>query len=211
MGEAILTEGKVRMPMVPEDRPPPDADAETEDPATIAVDDRPNSGAEGEAADAAADEPIAEAEHQPTAAARDATAALEEYNRRFIQGVTYLNEWAKHVITLGSALMVLSVALLKDLAKSVQAPFSFVIAGLLGLCFFFMLLAIWRALGCVRLAASYVLTSQPLLGSGDNLSQLQDSVKKVKWCFFVSLVLFSLLAVLVLLAWALGWTSPPLP
>ena len=35
-------------------------------------------------------------------------ALVEQRNKRFLQAVSYLIEWAKHIITLGSALMVLA-------------------------------------------------------------------------------------------------------
>lgn len=142
----------------------------------------------------------------PTDAETNAN-SVEEYNKRFLQAVSYFIEWAKHIITIGSALMVLSVALLKDIVKNAQPPISYVIACLLVLSYLSMLCAIWLALRLVRFAATCVLTKAPQIGTGDELARLQDHLKRVQRLFLVSLMLFSGLALCALLSWAFGSVS----
>ena len=50
------------------------------------------------------------------------TNEIEEYNKRILQAVAYLIEWAKHIITISAALLVLSATIVKDLAKDARAP-----------------------------------------------------------------------------------------
>lgn len=130
--------------------------------------------------------------------------SVEQYNKRFLQAVSYLIEWAKHIITIGSALMLLSVALLKDIVKEAHAPFSYLIASLLVLSYLSMISAIWLALRLVRCAASSVLTDEPRIGVGSELADLERSLKHTQRLFLVSLMFFSGLALCALLAWARG-------
>lgn len=139
------------------------------------------------------------------------TSQAEEHNKRFLQAVSYLIEWAKHIITIGSALMVLSVALLKDIVKEAQRPMSFVIASLLVLSYLSMLGSIWLALRFVRFAATCVLTRTPIIGGSDELVSLQERLTRLQRLFLVSLGLFSTLALCALLSWALGLPTPPKP
>ena len=133
----------------------------------------------------------------------------EEYNKRFLQAVSYLIEWAKHIITIGSALMLLSIALLKDVVKQAQRPMSFVIASLLVLSFLSMLGSISLALGLVRFSATCVLTPARIIGKREELTSLQDRLKRLQWLFLVSVVLFSALALSALLSWTFGTPKPP--
>jgi hypothetical protein len=128
----------------------------------------------------------------------------QEHNKRFLQAVSYLIEWAKHIITIGSALMLLSVALLKDIVKEAHAPISYIIAFLLVLSYLSMISAIWLALRLVRLAASSVLADEPRIGIGSELAELELSLRRVQSLFLVSLMFFSGLALCALLAWAFG-------
>lgn len=130
--------------------------------------------------------------------------SLEQYNKRFLQAVSYLIEWAKHIITIGSALMLLSVALLKDIVKEAHPPISYVIASLLVLSYLSMISAIWLALGLVRFAASAVLTDAPRIGVGSELADLERRLKRVQLLFLMSLMFFSGLSLCALLAWAFG-------
>jgi hypothetical protein len=130
--------------------------------------------------------------------------STEEHNKRVLQAVSYLIEWAKHIITIGSALMILSVGLLKDIVKEAQPPISYVIACLLVLSHLSMLGAIWMALRLVRYASTCVLTMNDEIGNGDELTSLQKRLKRVQQPFLASLMFFSGLALCVLLAWALG-------
>jgi hypothetical protein len=134
--------------------------------------------------------------------------SADEHNKRFLQAVSYLIEWGKHIITLGTALMVLSVALLKDVVRDARAPISYLFACLLVLFYLSMLGAIWRALSFVRLAARCVLTAAPRIGTGEELASLQGSLKGVQRLFLSSLTFFSGLALCALLAWAFGLASP---
>jgi hypothetical protein len=132
-------------------------------------------------------------------------------NDRFLQGIGHLTEWAKHIITIGSALMVLGAALLKDLVKDARPPFSYVIAGLLVLSYGAMLLALWNSLAFIRRTASSVLTTADTLGSGDELNALRRLVDSAQWAFLAALALFGLLAGVALLTWAIGFAPSVSP
>jgi hypothetical protein len=134
---------------------------------------------------------------------------VEELNKRFLQATSYLIEWAKHIITIGSALMLLSVALLKDIVRDAGPPLSYIIAGLLVLSYLSMLGAIWQALRFVRSAASYILTAAPRIGTPEKLDSLRARLKRVQVLFLLSLSLFAVLALCSLLTWALGSGAQP--
>jgi hypothetical protein len=140
----------------------------------------------------------------PDSETQDGSGAVEEQNKRFLQAVSYLIEWVKHIITIGSALMVLSVALLKDVVKEAQPPATYLIASLLVLFYLSMLVSIWLALRFVRSAATCVLTRAAVIGTGDQLNSLQLSLKRLQWLFLISLAFFAVLALCALLSWALG-------
>ena len=131
-------------------------------------------------------------------------ALVEQRNKRFLQAVSYLIEWAKHIITLGSALMVLGIALLKDLVRNARPPFSYLIAGLLVLSYLSMLGAIWLALRLVRYSASTVLTMAPHIVTSNKLASLQAHLNRVQMVFLIGLMFFSFLALSALLSWAFG-------
>ena len=126
----------------------------------------------------------------------------QEQNRRFLQAVSYLIEWAKHIMTLAAALMVLSVTFLKDLAKDTRPPLSYILLGALVAFYALMLTAVWFALRLVRHAASHVLTNDEFLGTGDALHDLKSLLERTQRVFLGSLMFFALLAVCVLGAWA---------
>lgn len=130
-----------------------------------------------------------------------------DFNQRFTGAVGYLTEWVKHIITLGSALMVLGAALLKDLVKGTQPPLSYVIAACLILSYVFMVLAVWHCLGLIRFAASCVLTAEPQLGSGRELKTLQVRLHRCQVLFLTSLLWFAALAFASVLAWAFGFAA----
>jgi hypothetical protein len=132
---------------------------------------------------------------------------VEQHNKRFLQAVSYFIEWAKHIITIGSALMLLSVALLKDIVRDAHAPVSYAIAGLLVLSYLSMLGTIWLALRFVRFAASCVLTTASQIVTTKKLNELRTSLDRVQTLFLVSLAFFAALALCALLAWAFGLAS----
>ncbi len=123
---------------------------------------------------------------------------------RFLQAVEYLIEWVKHIVTIGSALMVLAIAFLKDLIGETEGPKSFFIAGLLVASYGSMLASIWKSLSLIRFAASCVLTTESQLGKGKELKQLQTLLEHAQFFFLLSFGCFSALAVLVLWIWATG-------
>jgi hypothetical protein len=133
----------------------------------------------------------------------------EGHGSRFIQAVSYLIEWAKHIITIASALMILSIAILKDIVRGADPPVSYIIVGLLILFYLGMLTSIWLALRFVRQAATCVLT-RGALGTPKEVDELQASLEHLQTLFLISLVFFSLLALFSLLSWAEGKgpTSP---
>ena len=140
----------------------------------------------------------------------DQPAKVTDFSSRFLQAVNYLTEWVKLIVAIGSALMVLGAALLKDLVKGVSPPFSYVIAILLVLSYGTMLVALWKCLAFIRKVASAVLTTSETLGTGDELQDLKDLLDQAQCAFLLAFVFFALLASATLLAWALGWV-PPMP
>jgi hypothetical protein len=128
-----------------------------------------------------------------------------------LQAVSYLIEWAKHIITLAAALMVLSATVVKELSKDVSGPMTAVVATSLVLFYVTMLGAVWLALRLIRYGARTVLTTSPELGSGDELSFLQSHLRRTQRAFLVGLTFFCLVALSILLAWTQtreGRTSP---
>lgn len=140
-------------------------------------------------------------EHSPPSAKIDSS-VVEELNRRFLQAISYFIEWAKHIITIGSALMLLSVALLRDIVRDAQIPIPYIIASLLVLSYLSMLGAIWLALRLVRFAAGCVLTTKTQIVTGDKLTSLKSRLDRVQMLFLVSLTFFSGLALCALLTWS---------
>lgn len=123
----------------------------------------------------------------------------ERRNQQLLQGLSYLIEWAKHIITLGSALMVLSLAFAKDLAKQSSSLNSFLVVISLTAFYISMLAAVWLALRLIRCAARIVFAAEP--GAGDDLNLLQHHLRITQGMFLGSLSVFSLVALFVLLAW----------
>lgn len=134
---------------------------------------------------------------------------FHEHNSRVLQAVAYLIEWAKHIITLGAALMVLSVTFIKDLAKGTHPPVSYILVVCLLSFYLSMLVAIWLALRLIRYAASTVLTTAVHLGSGSELGALQDHLRLTQRIFLLSLAFFAAVALAVLLAWAVVFSLVP--
>jgi hypothetical protein len=136
---------------------------------------------------------------------------IPDVSGRFLQAVAHLTEWVKLIVTIGSALMVLGAALLKDLVKGVSPPLSYVIAVLLILSYSSMLVSLWKCLAFIRKVASSILTTADTLGAGDELQALKKLLDQAQAAFLVAFVFFALLASASLLAWALGWTLPAPP
>jgi len=127
-----------------------------------------------------------------------------DLNARFLQAVAYLIEWVKHIVTIGSALMVLSAAFLKDLVRGVGPPYSYVIAVLLVLSYSAMLRALWFCLAFIRRASRAVLTAERAIGSGEDLQDLKGHLDRAQGWFLASVGFFAGLVVTSLLAWALA-------
>lgn len=121
---------------------------------------------------------------------------------RFVKAMGQLTEWVKHIVTLGSALMVLIAALLKDLLRGAQPPMSYLIAALFVLSYLFMIGAIWRCLDLIRFSMSLLLTREPELGSGDDLEKLRSRHDLSQGLFLTSLSLFAALVIAAMLGWA---------
>lgn len=136
---------------------------------------------------------------------------VPDISARFLQAVAHLTEWVKLIVTIGSALMVLGAALLKDLVKGVSPPSSYVIAALLILSYGSMLVSLWKCLAFIRKVASSILTTADTLGSGDELGALKKVLDQAQAAFLVAFVFFALLASASLMAWAFGWTLPAPP
>lgn len=131
-----------------------------------------------------------------------------EQNERVLQGVSYLLEWAKHIITLGAALMVLSVTFLKDLTKELLPPISYVVIGCIMAFYAVTLASIWFALKLIRIAARTVLTRAAQIGSGNELNTLQRQLRLTQAMFLLALLLFTCVAVCVLSLWAFSSEKP---
>jgi hypothetical protein len=130
---------------------------------------------------------------------------------RFVQGIGYLTEWVKHIVTIGSALMVLEAALLKDLVKGVGAPYSYIIASSLVLSYVAMLVALWKCLAFTRRTASSVLTSSGEMPPGDELQSLRTLLDYAQAAFLVAVALFAVMACTALVVWAVGLASSTSP
>ena len=132
---------------------------------------------------------------------------IDEQNRRVLQAVAYLIEWAKHVVTIAAALMVLGATFLKDLAKGITPPVSYGMAVALVLFYVSMLMSVLLALKLVRQSANTVLTTQPQIGLGTELATLKNHLGRTQLAFMIGLVSFSVFALSILLTWALAPTG----
>src|SRR6185295_15542929 len=119
-----------------------------------------------------------------------------------------LSEWTKHIVTIASAILVLSVTILKDVA-SVGSPMLAVGAiGALLISFAFLLLAVWKALRFVRSAASAILSTGAQLARGDELKDLKDLLTWTQRFFLIGLVSFAVFSLLALASWVAAPRSP---
>jgi hypothetical protein len=126
----------------------------------------------------------------------------DSQNQRFIQGVSYLSEWAKHIITLASGILVLGVTLLKDIVRPTGVALTIGILSSLGISFTLLLISVWNALGFVRLAASSILSKAPVMGSGDELQRLQKRLNATRQFFLLGLLSFAVMALLSIVSWS---------
>lgn len=131
-------------------------------------------------------------------------ASTEEQNKRLLQAVSYLIEWAKHVVTAAAALMVLAATFLKDLAAHTSGPVTHVMSVALVLFYLAMLGSVWLALRLVRQCANTVLTTQPQIGLGSELATLRSYLGHTQKAFVLGLASFTVVALSVLYSWALG-------
>jgi hypothetical protein len=142
-------------------------------------------------------------------------ASAEEQNKRVLQAVAYLIEWAKHIVTAGAALMVLGATLLKDLAKDLSPTLSIALAVALGCFYLSMLVSVTLALRLVRQCANVVLTTQPQIGGGTELATLKSHLTKTQVAFGVGLTAFSIAALTIIVSWGakrdLPAAVPPAP
>lgn len=129
-------------------------------------------------------------------------ATPEDQNKRILQGVSYLIEWAKHVVTGAAALMVLCATFLKDLGTHAASWPTHVMAVALVFFYLSMLVAVWMALKLVRQCANTVLTTAPQMGSGDDLANLKKHLVRTQRAFVAGLGCFSVVAIVILLSWA---------
>ena len=125
---------------------------------------------------------------------------------QFNRAAAYLIEWAKHIVTVGSALMVLGAALLQNLIIDSRAPFNYLSAGLVVLSYLAMVLALWHSLGFIRRVASSVFTATGV-PSGDELKALRSKLDWAQRSFLAALFLFVSLVLVALVAWLLGFTG----
>lgn len=125
----------------------------------------------------------------------------DEHNKRVLQGVAYLTEWAKHVVTIASALMVLAATLLKDLAKAVIPLASYFVATALLLFYVSMIISVMFALKLVRRCANTVITTQTQMAPGEELAALRTQLGRTQWAFVIGLGFFSIVALSILASW----------
>ena len=118
-------------------------------------------------------------------------------------------EWAKHIVTIASALMVLGATLLKDLARAVAPPWSYVVATAVFLFYAGMILSVIFALKLVRLCANTAITTQPQIASGDELHKLKVQLGRTQCAFVIGLGFFSIVALSILVSWARSDGSVP--
>ncbi len=123
---------------------------------------------------------------------------------RFKQGVGYLTEWTKHIITIASAILVLSVTVLKDIVHQASPALTTGILISLAIGLVLLLASVWCALVLVRTCASVVFSRAVEIGSGEDLDRLQSRLKLTQRLFFAGLVVFAVLVLLALASWKSG-------
>ena len=127
-----------------------------------------------------------------------------DLNDRFLRSLSYFIEWAKHILTIGSAILVLGATLLKDVVSGLRHPVAQPAAALLLVAaYVFILLAIWQALRFISTASSTVFNESEVIADGDDLLRLRRLIHRTQRYFLAGIVCFSLLAVVSLATWAL--------
>lgn len=127
-----------------------------------------------------------------------------DLNKRFLQAISYFQEWAKHIITISSAIMVLGATLLKDIVRSTDLFMRSLIVLFLVVSYIFLLTTIWKTLQFITYSSRTVLTMNPTIGSGEELAQLKKLFRQAQRFFFLGIVGFSILTLFSFLSWIFG-------
>ena len=126
-----------------------------------------------------------------------------DINARFTQSLSYFIEWAKHIITISSAILVLGTTFLREIVSNIPLiSFRVATALLLVVAFLALILAIWKALRFISTASSTVFSDAPIIASSDDLVELQWLIQATQRFFLAGIAFFSALAAISLISWA---------
>lgn len=128
----------------------------------------------------------------------------EEFNARFIQMVSYFLEWAKHIITIASGIMVLSVAFLKDVVSNAELVIRWILVVFLAIAFLCLLASIGKALQFIFTAARSVLSRDSFIVKPELLEILKKMLVWTQWLFWFGIMSFAAFAICALLSWSLS-------
>lgn len=126
----------------------------------------------------------------------------KDLNHRFIQMVSYFLEWVKHIITIASAIMMLSVAFLKDVVSDAELTMRWILLALLAIAFLCLLASIGTALRFISVAAGSVMTRQLIIASPRLLRNLERKLIMTQWLFWFGVMVFAIFAIAALVSWA---------
>jgi hypothetical protein len=143
----------------------------------------------------------AKGEVTPISQSEEVVLSISDLNARFIQMVSYFIEWAKHIITISSGVLVLSVAFLKDVVSGAEHIERCVLVLLLIAAYLCLLGSINRALKYMSTAAASVLTTDLHLVRPDVLAELKNKLSWTQRLFFLGLSFFVLFSMVSLLTW----------
>ena len=135
------------------------------------------------------------------------TSSVADLNMRFITSISYFISWAKHIITIASAIMVISLTFLNEIVKSTDSRIRLFVIIILIIVYICFLASIWISLRFISKAASIMMTLKKNIATGDNLDELQKLIKSAQVLFLVGLICFSVMAFISLISWALSSSS----
>ncbi|MHC4621128.1 MAG: hypothetical protein ACYTEQ_25560 [Planctomycetota bacterium] len=127
----------------------------------------------------------------------------EDFNARFIQMVSYFLEWAKHIITIASGIMLLSVAFLKDVVSDAEFVMRWILVAFLAIAFLCLLASIGRALRFISTAAGSVMGRGSFIATPELLADLKKMLIWTQWLFWFGVLSFAAFAICALLSWSL--------
>lgn len=132
-------------------------------------------------------------------------------DQRFLQAVSHLTDWSKHLMTVAAGVLVLGAALLKDVVAGAPPGFRAPLAALLALSYALLLASIWTGLAFMSYAAGTILCEAPRIGTGEELQRLQELLRRTQRLFLAGLVSFALFAGGALVGWSRHPAAPATP